>query len=67
MRAALAGDAGSFAAVIDRYRGSMRAVAVAHLGYRPDVDDVVQDATLIAMSRLGQLRDPAAVGSWLRA
>jgi RNA polymerase sigma-70 factor (ECF subfamily) len=37
------------------------------LGWSPDAEDVVQDATLVALSRLGDLRDPAAAGPWLRA
>jgi RNA polymerase sigma factor (sigma-70 family) len=31
------------------------------------VDDAVQDALLIALRKIPQLRDPAAVGPWLRA
>ncbi len=44
----------------------MRAVALALLGHGPDVDDVVQDAVLVALRRIGDVRDPAAVGPWLR-
>lgn len=44
----------------------MRAVALSLLGFGPDVDDVVQDAVLIALRRIGDVRDPAAVGPWLR-
>lgn len=36
------------------------------LGPGPDVDDVVQDAALTALRRVGDLRDPEAVGAWLR-
>ncbi len=44
----------------------MRAVALAMLGHHPDSEDVVQEATLIALSRIGDVRDPDAVGAWLR-
>ena len=43
----------------------MRAVAVAILGPGPDVDDVVQDAALVALTRIATLRDPHAVRQWL--
>ncbi|MER5690559.1 RNA polymerase sigma factor [Streptomyces mirabilis] len=45
----------------------MRAVAMSLLGYGPDAEDVVQDAALTALRRIGDVRDPAAVGAWLRA
>ena len=44
----------------------MHVVAVSMLGAGPDVDDVVQDALLVALSRFETLRDPDAVGAWLR-
>lgn len=43
----------------------MHAVAVAMLGPGADVEDVVQDAALVALARLDTVRDPAAAGSWL--
>ncbi|MGW8881300.1 RNA polymerase sigma factor [Streptomyces sp. OK228] len=43
----------------------MRAVALSVLGPGPDVDDVVQDAAVTALRRVGDVRDPAAVGAWL--
>jgi RNA polymerase sigma-70 factor (ECF subfamily) len=44
----------------------MRAVALSLLGYGPDAEDAVQDASLVALRRIGEVRDPAAVGPWLR-
>ncbi len=41
------------------------AVALRLLGRDEEVDDVVQDTFLRAMSGLGRLRDPAAVRGWL--
>ena len=52
--------------LIERHRAAMRAVAVRLLGYGPAADDAVQDAVLVALCRLDELRDPAAVGAWLR-
>jgi RNA polymerase sigma-70 factor (ECF subfamily) len=44
----------------------MRAVALSLLGHGPDVDDALQDAALVALRRIGDVRDPAAVRPWLR-
>ncbi|PZG20957.1 sigma-70 family RNA polymerase sigma factor [Nonomuraea aridisoli] len=44
----------------------MRAVALALLGHSQDAEDAVQEATLIALRRIGDIRDPDAVGPWLR-
>lgn len=65
--AARAGDAAGLAGLLQRHRAGMRAVALSMLGWGPDAEDVVQDAMLVALSRLGELRDPTAAGPWLRA
>jgi len=65
-RAAQAGDVGSLGVLLARHEAGMRAVALGVLGYGPDTDDVVQDAALVAVSRIRDVRDPAAVGAWLR-
>ncbi|MEU8006171.1 RNA polymerase sigma factor [Catellatospora sp. NPDC049111] len=66
VRAAWAGDSSGLAVLLARHRAGMLAVALGVLGYGPDAEDAVQDAMLTALSRIGQLRDPAAVGPWLR-
>ncbi|GAA1364577.1 sigma-70 family RNA polymerase sigma factor [Catellatospora chokoriensis] len=66
VRAAWSGDATGLAVLLARHRAGMLAVALGVLGYGPDAEDAVQDAMLVAMSRIGQVRDPAAVGQWLR-
>ncbi|MEV0804551.1 sigma-70 family RNA polymerase sigma factor [Kribbella sp. NPDC050281] len=53
--------------MLERHRAGMQAVALGVLGYGPDVEDAVQDAMLVAMCRIDELRDSAAVGPWLRA
>lgn len=45
----------------------MRAVALSRLGFGPEAEDVVQDAAVVALVRIGELRDPAAAGAWLQA
>jgi hypothetical protein len=62
VRAARAGCAMSLGVVVERHRASMHAVALQILGYRPDSEDAVQDAVLVALRRLGDLNDPGAVG-----
>jgi RNA polymerase sigma-70 factor (ECF subfamily) len=64
--AAQNGDAAALGLLLERHRAGMRAVAVSLLGPGPDVDDVVQDAALVALRRIVDVRDPAAVGPWLR-
>jgi RNA polymerase sigma-70 factor (ECF subfamily) len=51
--------------LIARHRARMCAVAVAMLGPGPDVDDIVQEASLVALGCLDSLRSPAAAGPWL--
>ncbi|MFC9625326.1 RNA polymerase sigma factor [Streptomyces sp. NPDC056930] len=65
-RAAQRGDATALGLLLERHRPGMRAVALSLLGPGPDVDDVMQDAALVALRRIGDVRDPAAVGAWLR-
>ena len=66
-RAAQAGDAGSLGVLLARHQAGMRAVALSMIGYGQDTDDVVQDAALLALRRIQDVRNPEAVGSWLRA
>ncbi|GAA0615067.1 sigma-70 family RNA polymerase sigma factor [Kribbella sandramycini] len=63
---AQSGEAGALGILLERHQAGMRAVALAVLGHGPDADDAVQDAVLIALRRIGDVRDPAAVGPWLR-
>jgi RNA polymerase sigma factor (sigma-70 family) len=67
VRSALDGDVASLSALLDRYRASLYARAVAYLGRPEDAADAVQETFLLALTRLGQLRDPEAVGGWLHA
>jgi RNA polymerase sigma factor (sigma-70 family) len=66
-RAAQSGDTGSLGVLLARHEAGMRAVALGMIGYGPDTDDVVQDAALVAVRRITDVRNPAAVGPWLRA
>lgn len=61
------GDAASLGVLLERHRSGMHAVALSLLGWGPETEDVVQDAILVALRRLGDLREPAAAGPWLRS
>ncbi|MEV4035964.1 RNA polymerase sigma factor [Streptomyces umbrinus] len=65
-RAAQGGDVTALGLLLERHRAGMRAVALSILGPGPDVDDVLQDAAVTALRRVGDVRDPAAIGPWLR-
>lgn len=45
----------------------MLVVATSVLGHVPEAEDAVQEAALVALLRIGDLRDVDAVGPWLRA
>ncbi|MBU3868177.1 sigma-70 family RNA polymerase sigma factor [Streptomyces sp. 4503] len=64
--AAQKGDVAALGLLLERHRPGMRAVALSLLGPGPDVDDVMQDAAVVALRDIGDVRDPAAVGPWLR-
>jgi RNA polymerase sigma-70 factor, ECF subfamily len=64
---AQSGDIESMASLLAQHQSAMRAAAVGMLGYRHDVDDAVQEASLTAVRRISDLREPNAVSGWLRA
>ncbi|MEV7238168.1 sigma-70 family RNA polymerase sigma factor [Streptomyces sp. NPDC051020] len=66
-RRAQAGETGALGLLLARHQAPMHAVALSLLGQGPDADDAVQDAALTALRRIGDVRDPSAVGAWLRA
>lgn len=66
VHAAQAGEASALGLLLARHRAALLAVAISLVGYGPNAEDAVQEANLIALRRIGDLRDPAAVGAWLR-
>jgi RNA polymerase sigma factor (sigma-70 family) len=66
VRAARDGDVSGLGLLLTRHEAGMRAVALGVLGYGPDAEDAVQDASLTALRRIGDLREPESVGPWLR-
>src|SRR6516165_1627971 len=67
VRLARAGEAEALASVLERYRPSLYAAAIAVVRNRDDALEAVQETCVTALVRLGALRDPAAVGGWLHA
>jgi RNA polymerase sigma factor (sigma-70 family) len=65
-RTAQRGDATSLGVLLERHRAPLYALALRFLGYGPDAQDAVQDAFLIALRTIDRLREPEAVGGWLR-
>src|SRR6266540_2974135 len=65
-RAARVGDVASLGVLLERYRAPLYGVALRMLGHG-HADDAVQETFVIALRRIGDLRDPEAVGGWLRA
>jgi len=65
VRAAQAGDTTSLGILFERYRPRLLGLAISLLGYRAAAEDAVHDTFVIALTRLADLNDPAAVGGWL--
>jgi RNA polymerase sigma factor (sigma-70 family) len=65
-RAARAGDVASLGELLERYRAPLHADALRMLGHG-SAEDAVQETFVIALRRIGDLRDPDAVGGWLHA
>lgn len=66
VRAAQGGDRDAFGELYRRFARIVHGVLVARLP-RSAADDLVQDVFLHALTRLGDLRDPAAFGGWICA
>jgi RNA polymerase sigma-70 factor (ECF subfamily) len=64
VRAAQGGDRAAFGALHDRYAGMVHGLLLAKVP-PPEARDLVQDIFLIALERLGTLRDESAFGPWL--
>jgi len=65
--AAQHGDVGALGLLLARHMPTMRAVALSILGYGPEAEDALQDAALVALRRVADIRDPHAVMPWLHA
>lgn len=64
---AAAGDRVAFASIVDTYHGDMARVAYVVCGDADVAEDAVQAAWSVAWRKLGSLRDPERLRSWLVA
>jgi RNA polymerase sigma-70 factor (ECF subfamily) len=63
-RAAQGGDAAAFGVLLERHRARLLAHALRLVG-PVDAHDAVQDTFVVAMRRIGSVRDPGQVEGWL--
>jgi RNA polymerase sigma factor (sigma-70 family) len=66
VRAAQAGDVARLGGLLERYRAPLHAAALRFVGHGR-AEDAVQETFVIALRRIGDVRDPDAVGGWLHA
>jgi len=64
VRAAQRGDRDAYGELYSRFGRAVHAVLLARLP-RAQVDDLVQDVFLHALTKLADLREPAAFGGWI--
>jgi RNA polymerase sigma-70 factor (ECF subfamily) len=65
--AAQAGDRAAFAELVDRYQRAVYHTALRKTGCPVESQELVQDVFVQALRKIGQLREPAAFGGWLRS
>jgi RNA polymerase sigma factor (sigma-70 family) len=63
--AARAGDQQAWSALVEQFDRRLRRIARSYRMAPADVDDVVQTTWLRSLERIGQLREPNAIASWL--
>lgn len=61
------GDVAGMGILLERHHAAMYARALGILGNSLDAQDAVQETFLVAMRRIGQVREPASIGGWLHA
>ncbi|HEV3254529.1 MAG TPA: sigma-70 family RNA polymerase sigma factor [Candidatus Acidoferrales bacterium] len=64
VEAARGGDRFAFGQLYGRYARMVHGILLARVPHA-EVEDLVHDVFLLALNRLGQLRQPAAFGGWL--
>jgi RNA polymerase sigma-70 factor (ECF subfamily) len=64
---AFSGGFASFGPIIERYQAAVFGVALSRLGCFHEAEDVAQEVFVEAFERLGNLREPARLGAWLRS
>lgn len=64
-RAAQTGDIAALGLLLERHRAALYAHALTIVGHGANAQDAVQDTFLIAVRKIGELRDPERVEGWL--
>lgn len=65
VRSAQGDDTASLGLLLERYRAPLYGLALQILGHGPEAQDAVHDTFLVALRKIEQVREPAAVGGWL--
>src|SRR5712692_9221429 len=63
---ARAGDRAAYGELVERFRATVYAVAMARLRNPAEAEELTQEVFLHGMKKLAQLRDPACFAGWLR-
>src|SRR5216683_8204930 len=63
---ARAGDRAAYGELVERFRPTVYAVALARLRKPAEAEELTQEVFLHGMKKLGQLRDAACFAGWLR-
>jgi RNA polymerase sigma-70 factor (ECF subfamily) len=63
---AQAGDRGAYGALVERFQPTVYALALGRLRNPGEAQELAQEVFIHAMTKLGQLRDPACFAGWLR-
>jgi RNA polymerase sigma-70 factor (ECF subfamily) len=66
IRAAQGGDRAAFGKLYEQYERLIHGILLAHVAYE-DAEDLMQDVFVKALQQLPNLREPAALCSWLIA
>jgi RNA polymerase sigma-70 factor (ECF subfamily) len=66
LQRAQAGDGRAFGEIVQRFQGTVYAIALGRLRDPHDAAELAQDVFVHAQAKLAQLRDPACFAGWLR-
>ena len=66
VEAAQAGDRAAYGELVERFRPTVYATALARLRNPTEAEELTQEVFLHGMKKLGQLRDAACFAGWLR-
>jgi RNA polymerase sigma factor (sigma-70 family) len=59
------GNAEALGLLLERHRAGVTAVAVGLVGHGPNVEDVVHETFLVALTAIDKVRNPDSAGPWL--